>query len=142
MATAEKHCSSSPAKCLHGRTLLNSFTKHGRHRPLFRQSGNWLTYLVSSLLFIVGIVGKILVRNRRVWECTSRVLNVRDLQGGLSHNHCDQCQSVFLRSESIDPAKRQRKKTVEKYQSRIFIRKVMSPLPGLSDGYRSRRYRF
>ena len=92
--------------------------------------------LVTGLLFIVGIIGIILARNKKSLgmyiPCTKCG---RPTRWVARSNHCDQCQSVFLRSESIDPAKRQRKKEkVEKYEGRIaFFEKVTSVLPGLGD---------
>ena len=138
-ATAEKLLFIKPSEMFAWRNVTsNSFTQAWEtSTSLFRQSGNPLNpILVSSLLFIVGIVGMILVRNKKSLgmyiPCTKCARPTRWVS---RTNHCDQCQSVFLRSESIDPAKRQRKKIrVENYQSRITLfEKVMSPLPGLSD---------
>lgn len=104
---------------------------------LFRQSGNPLhPVLVLTLLFVLGLVGLMLARNREVLgmfiPCTKCARPTRWVREA---SHCDQCQSVFLRSDNIDPEKRKRKKQkVEKYQNRIaWFEKAVSLLPGLSD---------
>ncbi|MEE2901369.1 MAG: hypothetical protein VYC39_03530 [Myxococcota bacterium] len=138
-STAEKLLFISPDESFAWNNLIsNGFTQAwGKAFSIFRQTGNPLSpILVTGFLFIVGIIGLILVRNKKILgmyiPCTKCG---RPTRWVARSNHCDQCQSVFLRSESIDPAKRQRKKErVERYEGRIALfEKLASVLPGLSD---------
>ena len=138
-STAEKLLFVRPEETFAWNNLVsNGFTQvWDKAFSIFRQTGNPLSpILVTGLLFIVGIIGLILERNKKnlgmYIPCTKCG---RPTRWVARSNHCDQCQSVFLRSESIDPSKRQRKKEkVEKYEGRIaFFEKIASPLPGLSD---------
>ena len=103
---------------------------------LFRESGNPQNPLViSSLLIVLGLLGGVISRKRKqIGIYTPCVKCGRATQWSSSESHCDQCQSVFLRSTAVDPNKRRIKKgRVKKYQQGIFyVERFLSGIPGLA----------
>ena len=104
---------------------------------LFRESGNPQNPLIiSSFLIFFGIIGVVVSRKRKqIGIYTPCVKCGRPTQWVSSESHCDQCQSVFLRSTAVDPNKRRIKKgRVKKYQQGIlYIERLMSGVPGLPE---------
>jgi tetratricopeptide (TPR) repeat protein len=109
---------------------------------IFRESGNPQNPLIISVILIVmGFFGVIVSRRRtQIGICIPCVKCGRPTRWNASDSHCDQCQSVFLRSVGVDPNKRRiKKQRVHSYQGRLLlVERIMSGIPGLSEVFSDR----